>query len=100
MVIVMTSCSNTISEEASFEVSGKRRTSKYGESNTYVLEDLTLIAGNHVKEDNSIALQPHSGFVTFIATCSYSSFKDTYVKDESSIQTKIIFRKSDNQEQP
>ncbi|GJX20018.1 hypothetical protein Tco_0222695 [Tanacetum coccineum] len=26
-----------------------KRTSKYGESNTYVLEDLTLIAGNHVK---------------------------------------------------
>ncbi|GKF99490.1 hypothetical protein Tco_0298273, partial [Tanacetum coccineum] len=26
------------------------RTSKYGESNAYALEDLTLSAGNHVKE--------------------------------------------------
>ncbi|GJY20232.1 RNA-directed DNA polymerase, eukaryota, reverse transcriptase zinc-binding domain protein, partial [Tanacetum coccineum] len=41
-----------------------------------------------------------SSSVIFIATCSYSSFKDSNDKDESSDQTKIHFRSFDNQELP
>ncbi|GJZ17787.1 hypothetical protein Tco_0553910 [Tanacetum coccineum] len=39
------------------------RICKHGESNTYVLEDLTLHAGNPVKEVQMMVLQPHSSRV-------------------------------------
>ncbi|GJX11615.1 hypothetical protein Tco_0201474 [Tanacetum coccineum] len=45
MEILLVSSSNSIAVDVSV-----LRTSKHGESNTYVLEDLTLYAGNPVKE--------------------------------------------------
>nr|GFA86785.1 hypothetical protein [Tanacetum cinerariifolium] len=39
------------------------RTSKYSESNAIALEDRILRAGNPVKEDQSMELQPHSSGV-------------------------------------
>ncbi|GJU54833.1 hypothetical protein Tco_1228547 [Tanacetum coccineum] len=46
----------------------------------------------------AMAYLPHYSSVIFIATCSYSNFKDSNDNDESSYQTKIHFRNSDNQE--
>ncbi|GJZ87287.1 hypothetical protein Tco_0658897 [Tanacetum coccineum] len=48
----------------------------------------------------AMAYLPHFSSVIFITTCSYSSFKDSNIKDESSGQTKIHFRNSDNLELP
>ncbi|GJY51825.1 hypothetical protein Tco_0442672 [Tanacetum coccineum] len=44
------------------------RTCKHGESNTYVLEDPTIYAGNPVNEVQTSVLQPHSIKKTLILT--------------------------------
>nr|GEX26841.1 retrovirus-related Pol polyprotein from transposon TNT 1-94 [Tanacetum cinerariifolium] len=55
-------------------------TRKYGESNTTALEDLILCTGNPVKEDQTIALQPHSRKVKIQ---DFMLNQQRYIQDES-----------------